>query len=729
MSDRIARIGRWGAVAVATSPAWYVPVTLFPAVSGKMPFVLTLIAGLGAVAAWRPASVRLPRLVVVSVGAFLAISACAAAFGVDSAQSVWGSVSRATGLVTTAAFVVWCLSAPRLLDAQGWRRFWAASAVTAALTTAILAAEFLFPAVRALFHEDARFSGLFGNPAYLAGYLTMSAALALLCASAARPRMRRWIAALAVAAVLGVFLTGSRSGIVGVAVAALAAGSVAVVRLRGRRRARILAGAAVAAALIGSLFVMPQEALVRLGWPVPLLRIVDARGYVDDPTRLIQWQIALEAFRARPLLGWGPENYQAAFDRHYRPELLRYSFTETVSDKPHNYPLELLVAGGVPLLLAWVGLLVAAAVLIARGMRSGALTTAEAAGAAGAIAAYLVHGAFLFETVPTSLLFFSLLAWLGARSASASASAPARMPHAAQAGTVAFAAVALLAGPLTVPAGYAALRTLEADTTPAWTQNGRFALAAWSVQGRDVVKQLARDFVNRSALPGGAASFYTDNVRIVRAAVAAEAARHPGDFTLLFMLGQLYALEGELYGSPEALQQSLAALEKADAISPRRQAVKFQLAKTLLLGEQPAQAVAVTRAVVEEDPTLQEPHWFLGLALSAAGDRAAAADEITRSLDLGRRAAWTDAPRRQEMTYVIALFDEQKRYADIVPLYEILIAHDPANAEWHVNLAATYAALGKPELAALEAQRAAVLNPAFAEEARRFEEALTVPGA
>lgn len=726
MHDRLISVGRWGAWALATSPLWYLPVTLFPAVSGKMPFVLPLIAALGLIAVLRSGAVRSSRALSAALLVFVVVSGCAALFGVDPAQSLWGSTSRATGLVTTMALAVWCLSALRMLDAPGWNRFWLVSTLTAAATTAILVAESLFPAVRALFHEEARFSGLFGNPAYLAGYLTMSAALVALCLASLPPRVRWLVPLLAAAAVVGVVLTGSRSGIVGLVAAALAGGAVVAPRLRGRRRTGILLGAAAVGVLAGSLFLIPQTTLARFGVPVPVLRVVNARAYLDDPTRLIQWQIALDAFRARPLVGWGPENYQAAFDRHYRPELLRYSFTETVSDKPHNYALELLVAGGVPLLLAWMGLLAVGVLLIVRGLRSGALTTAEGAGAAGALAAYVVHGTFLFETIPTSLLFFTLLAWLGARSAFAAV--PARPPRAGMAGASLFAVVALVAGPLVVPSGFAAMRTLDAETTAAWTQNGRFALAAWSVQRRDVVKHLARDFINRSARPGGTAAFYKDNVRIVRAALEAETERHPGDFTLQFMLGQAYALEGELYESPEALQQSLAALEKADAISPHRQAVQFQLAKTLLLGQQAEKAVEVTRAVVAEDPTLQEPHWFFGLALAAAGDRAAAADEILRSLDLGRRGTWKDAPKRGEMEYVIALFDEQKRYADIVPLYEILIADEPANAQWHANLAATYAELGKPELAALEAQRAAELNPAFAEEARRFQDALTVPG-
>ncbi len=712
-------------VALATSPIWYIPITLFPNISGKLPIVLILIAAVGILAAMTPAaSNSAARPLAIAAWAFVAVSALAAALGVDWEQSVWGSAARGTGLVTTVAFLVWFLSTQRLLTTRDQRLFWWAAVAAAAVEALVVIAEAAIPAVRSLFHEQGRYSGLIGNPAMLAGYLTMSLTALALLAPAAGRRGRIALATAAAAIVTALFLTGTRSGIVGLVAAAVV--GCAVVFFSGRRahRVPIAIATGVAVVLLAATFMAPSGTLERVGVPQGVARVLNWHAYVDDPTRIIEWKIALASFQARPLLGWGPENFQSAFDRHYDPALLRYSFSETVSDKPHNIFLEMLVAGGVPLLLAYLGLFAVAAWGIVRLRRQGSVSAVEAGAAAAMLAAYAVHGFFLFETYATGLLFFSLLAFIAVRLRSVAAAEGVRPPFVARIAAGGFAVLALIAGLLTVPASISALHALEASTPAVWTKNARFALDAWSVRHREVVKMLARDFINRAVKNDETLPFFRDNVKIIRQQLEREAVWHPGDFTVQFMLGQMLAMEGELYASPDALQQSLAALEKADAISPRRQVVKFQLGKTLLLGEKTAEAVEVMRSVVAEDETLQEPHWFLALALIAAGDRAAGADELVRTLALGRLAKMSDEKNVSELLYVIDVYDQEKRYADIVPLYEALFGIDPKNAQWHANLAATYEKLGKPELAALEAQRAAEIDPALREAAGQFIERL-----
>ncbi len=708
------------AALLATSPVWFVPLTPFPAVFGKMPLVLPLIALLGVLAslmsAPRTGSGHADRPLTIAVAVYVVISVLAAIFGIDPAQSVWGSLARATGLVTTAAFLTWFLSAPRLLPARGWRAFWWAAVIAAALESLLVIAEAAFPPVRGLLHETERYGGTLGNPSYLAGYLTMSFAAALLLLPAAGRRGRIALLCATAAIAAAVTLTGSRSGLLGLVASAAVAGAVLLAFGRGRVRRTAFAAIGVAVLVLVGGFLAPPEMLTRFGMPPEVQRVLNWRSYFGDDTRLIEWRIALDAFRARPVLGWGPENFQAAFDRHYRPELLRYSFYETVSDKPHNVPLEMLVAGGVPLLLAWLALFGAAVFCIIRARKRGVIGTGEAAAACAMLAAFLVHGLFLFETYPTGILFFSLLAWLAARLRPAPApdGTASRPLFAARIGAAAFAVVALMAGPFAVPSLFAALRAADAETPERWSASARFSLDSWSVHRREIVKLLAGDFVKRNTGDAFPESFYRDTVRAVRVRLADEAERHPGDFTLQFMLGQVLAMEGELYASPDTLQQALAAIERANGISPRRQAVKFQLARILFLGEKNAEAINVLRSVVAEDPTLREPHWFLGLGLVASGDRAAGADELARSLALGASRP------ANELLYIIDIFDKEKRYAEMVPIYEDLLSWEPNNAAWHAGLAATYEKLGKPALAAVEAQRAVELDPTLQAEADQF---------
>jgi len=62
--------------------------------------------------------------------------------------------------------------------------------------------------------------------------------------------------------------------------------------------------------------------------------------------RLLLWSSALKAFRERPVLGWGAENFDYGFDKYYNPQFYRGGINETWSDRAHNWFLDFLVMGG-----------------------------------------------------------------------------------------------------------------------------------------------------------------------------------------------------------------------------------------------------------------------------------------------------------------------------------------------------------------------------------------------
>ena len=64
-------------------------------------------------------------------------------------------------------------------------------------------------------------------------------------------------------------------------------------------------------------------------------------------TRLMAWQSAWQGIKERPFQGWGLGNYEIVFNKYYNPKFLKYGFTETVWDKPHNWLLEIGVTAGI----------------------------------------------------------------------------------------------------------------------------------------------------------------------------------------------------------------------------------------------------------------------------------------------------------------------------------------------------------------------------------------------
>ena len=62
-------------------------------------------------------------------------------------------------------------------------------------------------------------------------------------------------------------------------------------------------------------------------------------------TRLAVWQITLRAIKEKPLLGWGPENFDIGFEKYYDPTLP--NMQRLWWDRPHNVLLEVFVNSGI----------------------------------------------------------------------------------------------------------------------------------------------------------------------------------------------------------------------------------------------------------------------------------------------------------------------------------------------------------------------------------------------
>ena len=125
-------------------------------------------------------------------------------------------------------------------------------------------------------------------------------------------------------------------------------------------------------------------------------------------SRLAAWETGLAGFAARPLLGWGPENFGTVYGRFASG----YAATAGFHDRPHGRLVEAAAETGALGVLAWVALwggAVAALVGAGSRLRGRERTLAMFAGAA--LAGYLVQLQTLFDTAPGMLLATLLLAF------------------------------------------------------------------------------------------------------------------------------------------------------------------------------------------------------------------------------------------------------------------------------------------------------------------------------
>ena len=449
--------------------------TIFPFVVGKAVWsrsVIEVVFALWAVLALATPAYRPPRSwVLAALAAGLAVSLLAAFYGASFQRSLWSSYERMQGVVDGAHWTALAVVLVSVLrTGAAWRRLLMASAgAGTAMACLIIARQYELgvPFYGAVPEQHLpRMSGPLGNPIYLSAYLLANLMLALglaararltpapPAASAAAPRARggrrrgahrrhgapaergarpapgRWAgAAWAVAAGLqlsGLALAGSVGGFAGLFAALVFVAAAAAFLARGRAR-RIAAGALAALAVLaigaGMRFVHPDRTALP-GIEHPVARYV-ASVHLQRPgvqSRLAAWEAGIEGFAARPVLGWGPENFAAVFGRFASG----YGAVTQPHDQAHGKLVEVAATTGAAGVAAYLGLWALALLAVwraARGMEAG--ERALALGAGGALAGTLAQSQFLFDTPAGSLQTVLLLGFAAALEARAFA-APRR---------------------------------------------------------------------------------------------------------------------------------------------------------------------------------------------------------------------------------------------------------------------------------------------------------------
>ena len=215
-------------------------------------------------------------------------------------------------------------------------------------------------------------AGFYLNPNMAATMIVPALAVALGLTLGAERRWRLAAAAAALLLLLGLFVSYSRGGFLGLA------GAAVVVWWLGVRRKLPFAAGGLALALLG-LFAFP--------------RMLDRLRHELDPgdpnntvlSRLPIWRAAVRMIEDHPLTGVGLNSFPAQL-RRYAPRV-----TESHTH-PHNLLLNLWVAVGLLGLLAYGWVIVWFGRAVAAGVRAGGTLRPVYVGLAAALAAILLHG-------------------------------------------------------------------------------------------------------------------------------------------------------------------------------------------------------------------------------------------------------------------------------------------------------------------------------------------------
>lgn len=432
------------------------PDTFFPYVVGKALYARTLIEvafGLWVVLALRYPSFRTPRSwLLVIFGAYLLIALLAASFGVSQQRSLWSTYERMTGVVDLAHWFIYVVVLVSVFRSWAhWRALLNINLGIGFFLGLLGLTQYFGIKVLGFLSAAERLDITLGNATYVGTYMLVNVliALAFLGRSLARPdgataaspvsvqarkrrrRTRRrtdsgievssetlwrafWIAA-TLLSVWMLFLSGSRGALGGLVVGLLASATGYIIWGQ-ERRVRHLSLALIGVALFLVLLVAlgrNTAAFDRIAGSNPMLSRIALLGANDASLRgrYNSAVLGLRGFAARPILGWGPENFAIAYDRYLTTDIVAQSVTSY--DQAHNKLIEELTTKGVLGFSGYVAIWIYMLWAISRRVRwQSPQDQVFTLLIGGALAGYFAQNLFLFDTPGTVVQFVLLLGYV-----------------------------------------------------------------------------------------------------------------------------------------------------------------------------------------------------------------------------------------------------------------------------------------------------------------------------
>src|SRR3989344_2518831 len=346
-----------------------------------------------------------------SLLAFVAAIALSVVGGVEWYRSFWGSIERSEGLITWLHLLMFFIIITGVFrERREWRPLFTGR-LAAGLLQLLYAAAQYFQLPFAVLTPESRLNGSIGNPSFFATYLFFIIFIAAWMIMESPSRLRAAASLpLIFASIFFIWQSQTRGAILGMVL-----GILLFTGLRlwhsGKTRHRLTLVTTVLALVLGFAFLVSQQSATWVLRSPTLVRLASI-SLTDTSlqNRLIVWAAGLRGFRERPLVGWGWENYQAAFNAHFDPAITRDIGSRPWYDRAHNVVVEILTTTGILGLLTYAAIYIAAWYLLRVARKKEKITNAEYALAVAFGVAYVFQNLFVFDTLNSYLMLILTLA-------------------------------------------------------------------------------------------------------------------------------------------------------------------------------------------------------------------------------------------------------------------------------------------------------------------------------
>jgi len=649
---------------------------------------------------------------------FFFINLISAIFGVNIIRSLWGNFERMGGVYYLAHLVLMYFYIVLLAQAGGnylkrFLQFLIGVSIIASLNglSGMLGGPVLVqdPSL------PSRASSTFGNPIFFASFLILPMFLSAFFALQSEERWKKimyWI--LVLLQLGGIIQSGTRGAMVGLIIG-LFAGFIGYLIFTKSKKIKLVGGIILISFLVvaGLLFTFSND----LPNGTPFKRIFTLRDS-NSNSRIIQWKIAIQGFKDRPIIGVGSENYYIIGNKYYNPEL--YKYDRSWFDKPHNYILEILLTNGILGLIAYATVIWFVIIILYKSWKKELLSLLEASILFSVVVVYQIQNLFVFDTIPASLMFYSFLGFIGYLAYELKQEDKKKVDKISGINSSSVYTVFALSGILSI---YLIIITNIIPAVVANNVNYGFAYAAVDPQkSAERFKKVVSSPFNFDKVES-AAKYDDFVVGLIRSPLAKSQRK--------FVEGQLkQAIEfhkgviKNLQNDPVTLQkysniqlynslfynipvnaESVEAINRAIKLAPKRIEAWMGLAQLRLFQGFPKEAAKAVEQASSLDPTNKQIRWQLGLILEDAGETERAVALAEQSLKEGFTGA-----RPSEVPWLIDYYVENGQLQKALSLGEKMLKIKSNSTAFGISMVKAYIAAGQSSKARDLADKTSIIN-------------------
>lgn len=567
-------------------------------------------------------------------------------FGVDFYHSFWDNHERMLGLFTIFHYVIYYFICTVVFRCwEEWKKAFKIFLLAGSLVILLGLVQVVDPNFL-LNNGNVRVSGTLGNAIYFSGYgLFLFFASILLFLKEKRKIWKKIEIIIGILAVLGIFFGGSRGAMVGFLLGVLILVIFYFYKFRHLAKVRNTALIFFLTLFLSTTFLFWQrdsDFIKRLPG-IGRLFSTSISELTSGP-RILAWKISIKAWKDKPILGWGPNNYFYAFNSNYNPQSLNFGYGETWFDNAHNIILNTLATQGIIGVLSYLSIFIFSAASLALAYRKQELDIHILVVGVAFLVAHLFQNITVFEN-PTSYLYF--IFWLAmTNSLSLSEKEDVHKVLDKKISPMVVGIILTLATLLIFIFNIQPARANTKTFKVLKLLNSNPVLAAESIRQLFLFKTPhiddIRNDVARSSLQFLSAyykDFGTERTKelfdLAYGAVKDNLNLHPLDIRNHLMLSQLDQFAFLLTSDSKYLLESEYILNNALKLSPKRQQLLYSLANIKMQMGKSDEAEKILEGSIEDNKEVGEGYWRLGYIYYLSGKKEEAKAVIALAEDNG----------------------------------------------------------------------------------------------